>query len=40
MAILKTRWRTLNHITLCPKHIGTITKTALVLTHHQHHGRY
>jgi hypothetical protein len=40
IAILKTRWRTLNHITLCPQRIGTITQAALVLTHHEHHNRY
>ncbi|SFB64980.1 hypothetical protein SAMN05216266_1521, partial [Amycolatopsis marina] len=27
-------------ITLSPTHIGTITQAALVLTHHEHHGRY
>ena len=40
MALLKTRWRTLHRITLCPHHIGTIVQAALVLTHHEHHGRY
>lgn len=40
MAILKTRWRTLTRITLCPQRIGTITQAALVLTHHEHQGRY
>ncbi|MET7989559.1 transposase family protein [Amycolatopsis sp. NPDC005232] len=39
-AILKTRWTALRRITLCPKRIGTIVQAALVLTHHQHHGRY
>jgi hypothetical protein len=40
MAILKTRWRTLHRITLCPHRIGHIVQAALVLTHHEHHGRY
>jgi hypothetical protein len=40
MALLKTRWRTLHHITLCPHHIGTIVQAALVLTHHERYGRY
>ncbi|SFB54264.1 DDE superfamily endonuclease, partial [Amycolatopsis marina] len=39
-ATLKTRWRALHRITLSPTHIGTITQAALVLTHHEHHGRY
>lgn len=39
-ALLKTRWRTLQRITLCPQRIGHITQAALVLTHHEHHGRY
>ncbi|MGW7535778.1 transposase family protein [Amycolatopsis sp. NPDC054798] len=39
-AILKTRWAALRHVTLCPKRIGHITQAALVLTHHEHHGRY
>jgi hypothetical protein len=40
MAILKTRWRTLHRISLCPHRIGAIVQAALVLTHHEHHGRY
>ncbi|WP_439377665.1 transposase family protein [Amycolatopsis lexingtonensis] len=40
MAILKTRWRALQHISLCPHRIGAIVQAALVLTHHEHHGRY
>lgn len=40
MAILKTRWQALQRITLCPRRIGTIVQAALVLTHHEHHGRY
>jgi hypothetical protein len=40
MAILKTRWRALHHISLCPHRIGAIVQAALVLTHHEHHGRY
>ncbi|MBN9748011.1 IS5/IS1182 family transposase [Amycolatopsis sp. A1MSW2902] len=39
-AMLKTRWAALRHITLCPQRIGHITQAALVLTHHEHHGRY
>lgn len=39
-ATLKTRWRALHRITLSPTHIGTITQAALVLTQHEHHGRY
>jgi hypothetical protein len=40
MAILKTRWSALHHITLSPHRIGHIVQAALVLTHHEHHGRY
>ncbi|MEU5264567.1 transposase family protein [Amycolatopsis sp. NPDC021455] len=40
MAILKTRWSALRRVTLCPHRIGTIVQAALVLTHHEHHGRY
>nr|WP_225956250.1 transposase family protein [Amycolatopsis lexingtonensis] len=40
MAILKTRWSALHRISLCPHRIGTIVQAALVLTHHEHHGRY
>jgi hypothetical protein len=32
IALLKTRWRALNRIRLCPQRIGAITKAALVLT--------
>ena len=39
-SLLKTRWHALHHITLCPKKIGTIIQAALVLTHHEHQGRY
>ncbi|MCP2251659.1 DDE superfamily endonuclease, partial [Prauserella aidingensis] len=39
-AILTTRWKTLNKITLCPRRIGAITKAALVLTQFEHDGRY
>jgi hypothetical protein len=40
IAILKTRWRALHRISLCPHRIGAIVQAALVLTHHEHHGRY
>ncbi|SEF29740.1 DDE superfamily endonuclease, partial [Amycolatopsis pretoriensis] len=40
MAILKTRWSALHRISLCPKRIGAIVQAALVLTHHEHQGRY
>jgi hypothetical protein len=40
MAMLKTRWQALHHISLCPHRIGAIVQAALVLTHHEHHGRY
>jgi hypothetical protein len=40
MALLKTRWRALHRISLCPYRIGAIVQAALVLTHHEHHGRY
>jgi DDE superfamily endonuclease len=33
IALLKTRWKALNRIRLCPQRIGAITKAALVLTH-------
>jgi hypothetical protein len=39
-ATLKTRWRTLDRISLCPHRIGHIIQAALVLTHHEHHKRY
>ena len=32
MALLKTRWKALRHIRLCPQRIGAITAAALVLT--------
>ena len=32
IALLKTRWKVLNRIRLCPQRIGAITKAALVLT--------
>ncbi len=32
IALLKTRWRALNRIRLCPQKIGAIVKAALVLT--------
>jgi hypothetical protein len=32
IALLKTRWRALNRIRLCPQRIGAITAAALVLT--------
>ncbi len=40
MAILKTRWHALHRISLCPYRIGAIVQVALVLTHHEHQGRY
>ena len=39
-ALLKTRWSALRRVTLCPKRIGAIIQAALVLTHHEHQGRY
>jgi hypothetical protein len=39
-ALLTTRWKTLNNITLCPQRIGAITKAALVLTQFEHAERY
>ena len=39
-ALLKTRWKALQRVTLSPRHIGTITKAALVLTQLEHQGRY
>jgi DDE superfamily endonuclease len=35
-ALLKTRWKALEHITACPRKIGDIAKAALVLTHVEH----
>ncbi len=32
IALLKTRWKALGRIRLCPQRIGAITKAALVLT--------
>jgi DDE superfamily endonuclease len=32
IALLKTRWKALNRVRLCPQRIGAITKAALVLT--------
>ena len=39
-ALLKTRWKALQRVTLSPTHIGTITTAALVLTQLEHQGRY
>jgi hypothetical protein len=39
MALLKTRWKALHRITLCPWRIGDIVRAALVLTQYEH-GRY
>jgi hypothetical protein len=36
MALLKTRWKALQHITLDPSRIGDITRACLVLTHFEH----
>jgi DDE superfamily endonuclease len=35
-ALLKTRWKALEHVTACPHKIGDIAKAALVLTHVEH----
>lgn len=35
-ALLKTRWKALQHVTACPHKIGDIGKAALVLTHIEH----
>jgi hypothetical protein len=35
-ALLKGRWRTLQHITVSPSKIGDIARAALVLTHFEH----
>jgi hypothetical protein len=35
-ALLKGRWRTLQHITISPARIGDIARAALVLTHFKH----
>ncbi|AHD23144.1 transposase family protein [Rhodococcus sp. D-6] len=39
-ALLTTRWKALDRITLCPNRIGDIVKAALVLTQVEHSGRY
>lgn len=39
-ALLTTRWKALDRITLCPKRIGSIVKAALVLTQFEHASRY
>jgi DDE superfamily endonuclease len=39
-ALLKTRWRALHRVTLSPSRIGAIVQAALVLTQHEHQGRY
>lgn len=40
MALLTSRWKTLQHITLCPWRIGDIIRAALVLTHTEHGKTY
>ncbi|WP_285780849.1 transposase family protein [Microtetraspora sp. NBRC 13810] len=35
-ALLKGRWRTLQHITVSPSRIGDVARAALVLTHFEH----
>jgi hypothetical protein len=40
VALLKTRWRALQRVTLSPSRIGAITQAALVLTQQEHQGRY
>ncbi|GAA3572625.1 hypothetical protein GCM10022419_061920 [Nonomuraea rosea] len=35
-ALLKVRWRTLQHITISPSRIGEIARAALFLTHFEH----
>ncbi|MGW5689228.1 transposase family protein, partial [Nonomuraea sp. NPDC003754] len=35
-ALLKGRWRTLQHITVSPSRIGDIARAALVLIHFEH----
>ena len=32
IALLKTRWKALRHVRLCPQRIGAIAAAALVLT--------
>jgi hypothetical protein len=36
LALLKTRWAALRHITTCPHKIGDIRRAAPVLTHFEH----
>jgi hypothetical protein len=36
-SLLKTTFKALRRVTLCPWRIGTITAAALVLLHHEHH---
>ena len=40
IALLKTRWKALRHVTLDPHRIGDIVAAALVLTHEQHRRDY
>ena len=40
MALLKTRWQALRHVSLDPHRIGDIVRAALVLTHKQHRRNY
>ncbi|MFD1501727.1 transposase family protein [Streptosporangium lutulentum] len=35
-ALLKSRWRTLQHITISPRKISDLARAALVLTHFEH----
>jgi hypothetical protein len=35
-SLLKTTFKALRRVSLCPWRIGTITAAALVLLHHQH----
>ncbi len=35
-ALLLTRWKALNRVTLCPQRIGDIVRAALTLTHFEH----
>lgn len=39
-AMLKTRWRALERISLSPSRIGAIVQAALVLTQREHQDRY
>jgi hypothetical protein len=36
MALLKTRWKTLQRVTPDPSRIGDVTRACLVLTHFEH----